>query len=350
MNAVRLIKTGSSHRCVSWNYAFAATSSSTITAQRDIHDNQLSQSCKRYLSTERRQKKALVIGSSGALGSAVCQHLSEDLQMKVLGADIVQRKSNKPNLDGFIKLDEKSELPELTHDLVIGVHNYLKAIEGVQGIYSEDGDDLSGLDCVVVASGGWEGDPPMEPVDKKSLLPQEQQDFLSDAVHSYTDTVMRMRKMNLDPVVAASFVAQHMCTDESPLMVVMGAMAAVSPAPGMMGYGLAKSATHFMVQTMGAMNGNRLENRALRKRGFGAKPPHLFPFVSVVGLLPTTIDTPSNRKAMPNGKFEQWTKPRDIALEIGKWVERPPERPASGSLVRVFSRPGEEGAELELVY
>uniref|UniRef100_A0A7S2Y4H5 Uncharacterized protein n=2 Tax=Entomoneis paludosa TaxID=265537 RepID=A0A7S2Y4H5_9STRA len=153
-----------------------------------------------------------------------------------------------------------------------------------------------------------------------------------------------MRDMNLDPVIAAGFVAQHMVSDHFPLLVIVGASAALSPTPGMMGYGLAKSATHHLIKTLGAMNGNSLESMAMQKRGQEAQPPHLFPHMSVVGILPNTLDTPSNRRAMPDSKFELWTNPADIAQEIGNWVESPMLRPHSGSLVKVLGKSSGTGA------
>ena len=38
--------------------------------------------------------------------------------------------------------------------------------------------------------------------------------------------------------------------------------------------------------------------------------------LSVIGILPTTIDTPSNRDAMPKGNFDEWTNPNDIAKKL----------------------------------
>jgi len=207
---------------------------------------------------------------------------------------------------------------------------------------------------IVVASGGWEGDPKQtEPNLKKNdlpLLPDEKAELLHADAQSYTESVVRMRRMNLDPVIAAGFVAQHLSSNENSLMVVMGASAALSPTPGMMGYGLAKVGTHHLVQTLGTMTaqGNPLERKIIRNRGKRVQQPR--PLMTVVSILPQTIDTPSNRKAMPDGKFYHWTKPQDIAEEIGKWAENPLLRPHSGSLVKVFRTPGEDKASFELVY
>ncbi|MEE9166421.1 MAG: SDR family oxidoreductase [Candidatus Neomarinimicrobiota bacterium] len=38
-------------------------------------------------------------------------------------------------------------------------------------------------------------------------------------------------------------------------------------------------------------------------------------------IVPTTIDTPGNRKAMPEADFSKWTRPEQIALEIVSLIE-----------------------------
>jgi hypothetical protein len=97
-------------------------------------------------------------------------------------------------------------------------------------------------------------------------------------------------------------------------------------------------ASHHVVQTMGATTGKSLETRVKRKEGrrfrqFAAQ----LDTMSVIAILPTTIDTPNNRLAMPNADTDCWTKPREIAEEIGRWVETPKLRPHSGALVKVTS-------------
>lgn len=62
--------------------------------------------------------------------------------------------------------------------------------------------------------------------------------------------------------------------------------------------------------------------------------------LSAIGILPTTIDTPSNRNAMEHADFDEWTKPEDIAKEIVTWMESPELRPHSGSLVKAVTIKG----------
>ena len=107
-------------------------------------------------------------------------------------------------------------------------------------------------------------------------------------------------------------------------------------------------ATHHVVQTMGATTGKSLETRVKRREGrrfrqFAAE----LDTMSVVGILPTTINTPSNRSANPKADTSDWTKPLDIALEIGRWVKTPQLRPHSGALVKVTS--SGEGSTFDIV-
>ena len=315
-----------------------------------------------------KNKTALVLGSSGALGSAVSRNLSQKLKMRVIGADIIQlptELSSDWNLDGFISLPENARLPELSSQLVKGVHDYLReekeenesSNKNNNSSSSSNSDDDNnnlefapawkqqqqqrsyGVDVIVVASGGWAGDPAMKPPSGSGdpLLTKEEGESMIQAAELYSQSIVRMRNMNLDPVIAAGFVAQNLSCNENGLMVILGATAALSPTPGMMGYGLAKAATHHLIQTLGVLtaNSNSLERKAVRKRAAGTLQPR--PYMTVVGILPTTIDTPQNRRAMPRGKFETWAKPNDIALGICKWIEYPALRPHSGSLVKVYA-------------
>ena len=104
----------------------------------------------------------------------------------------------------------------------------------------------------------------------------------------------------------------------------------------MLGYGLSKAAAHHVVRTMGATTGKSLESTRQQKAGrrFRQYAANL-DTMSIIGLLPAIIDTPSNRKFQPTADFIMWTKPIHIAKEIGTWIEMPHLRPHSGALVKV---------------
>lgn len=50
-------------------------------------------------------------------------------------------------------------------------------------------------------------------------------------------------------------------------------------------------------------------------------------------IVPSTIDTPENRKSMPNADYSKWEKPEAIAEIIGKYVEKPMDEVAITSIV-----------------
>lgn len=123
----------------------------------------------------------------------------------------------------------------------------------------------------------------------------------------------------------------------------MGASAALSPTPGMVGYGLSKTAAHQFVQTLGATTGKAVVPKKKRKEGRRARiHGEYLDSLTAMAILPTTIDTPANRKANPKGRFDKWTKPMEIAKEIGNYIEHPALRPHSGSLVKVVSKSGNQ--------
>jgi dihydropteridine reductase len=120
------------------------------------------------------------------------------------------------------------------------------------------------------------------------------------------------------------------------LFVVIGATAALSPTPGMLGYGLSKVGAHHFIQSLGETTGKSATTKSRRQKARRLRKNSAYlDTLSVVGILPTTIDTPSNREAMPDADFNQWTQPAHIAKEIGTWIRTPPLRPHSGSLVKV---------------
>jgi NAD(P)-dependent dehydrogenase (short-subunit alcohol dehydrogenase family) len=57
--------------------------------------------------------------------------------------------------------------------------------------------------------------------------------------------------------------------------------------------------------------------------------------ILVNAVLPSIIDTPANRAAMPNAPAERWPKPEEIARTI-LWLASPDNRLTSGALIPVY--------------
>ena len=86
--------------------------------------------------------------------------------------------------------------------------------------------------------------------------------------------------------------------DES-LLVLTGAKAAVDSGPGFaVSYGMCKAATHHLA-------------RSIQEE------------LNTICLVPTILDTPANREAMPDADKSKWTKLEDVAEKIRHWSENP---------------------------
>ncbi|NWQ98489.1 DHPR reductase, partial [Burhinus bistriatus] len=129
--------------------------------------------------------------------------------------------------------------------------------------------------------------------------------------------------------VWTSTISSHLATKylkEGGLLTLTGAQAALSGTPGMIGYGMAKGAVHQLCQSLaGASSGLPSGSAA-------------------VAILPVTLDTPANRKSMPDADFSSWTPLEFIAETFYDWVTRK-NRPNSGSLMQVITT----GGKTELV-
>jgi NAD(P)-dependent dehydrogenase (short-subunit alcohol dehydrogenase family) len=59
--------------------------------------------------------------------------------------------------------------------------------------------------------------------------------------------------------------------------------------------------------------------------------------ITVNSVLPSTIDTPQNRAAMPSADYSKWVPPRDIA-EVIAFLVSDAARSVTGALMPVFGR------------
>ena len=169
-----------------------------------------------------------------------------------------------------------------------------EAISGALTTYKEEheGASIVGVLCL---AGGWAGGS----IDSKEL-------FVS---------MDRMWSMNVQSAVLASHIAsKHLAP--SGALVLTGAQAGTGPTPGMVAYGISKAATIQLVSSLAAQGSGLPEN-------------------TWVGcIMPLTLDTPTNRAAMPDADHSSWTPLATVADLLVNWV-RGEDRPESGSLVNV---------------
>lgn len=122
-----------------------------------------------------------------------------------------------------------------------------------------------------------------------------------------------MLKQSVWPsIISTRLAGLHLSEDG--LVVMAGAKPALEATPGMMGYGLAKAATHQLVKSMSA-KGSGLPSTS-----------------TALAILPITLDTPMNRKMMPNANHSEWTPLSFVTGLFESWIKNQ-QRPKSGSLV-----------------
>lgn len=78
-------------------------------------------------------------------------------------------------------------------------------------------------------------------------------------------------------------------------MILTGAASALTPTPANIGYGLSKTAVHYLIASLS------LENSGLPNKA------------KVCGIVPIMLDTVPNRNAMPDADYSSWTPLAHVA-------------------------------------
>lgn len=100
-------------------------------------------------------------------------------------------------------------------------------------------------------------------------------------------------------------------------IVCVGARAALDPFPGAAGYAVSKAAVLALVRSLAA---------EYRDDGIRAN-----------AILPSVIDTPANREAMPGADHSAWVRPEAIAPVVS-FLCSPDSAPTSGAAIPVYGR------------
>jgi len=226
--------------------------------------------------------RVLIYGGRGALGSEVVQHFTSK-GYAVFSVDIHSNDNATYNivLDSSAALESQAE----------------KVKEELSQQLGED-KKLDGIFCV---AGGWAGG---------SAASKE---FLKNSNMMWQQSVQ-------SSLVAASLAPKLL--KSGGVVVFTGAQPALSPTPGMIGYGMAKAAVHHLTRSIGSEKGGLPEGAVS------------------LAILPVTLDTPMNRKWMPDADTSTWTPLTFVAELFEKWVNND-SRPNSGSLVQLLTAGGE---------
>ena len=128
----------------------------------------------------------------------------------------------------------------------------------------------------------------------------------------------RMHALNVATALNASRAAlPYLKASDEGRIINIGSAAALKPGAGMGAYGAAKAGVHALTQALAE------ELKSTR--------------VTVNAVLPSIIDTPANRKDMPDAEPATWVAPADLAAVI-LFLASPESRAMTGALVPVTGR------------
>jgi len=229
--------------------------------------------------------KVIVYGGRGGLGVVVVDHFKASGHW-VLSVDIGANEAADANV------------------LVSLSAGWVEQEQGVcQGVEAALGGGK--VDAVINVAGGWAGGNAANP------------DWVKNADLMWKQSVW-------SSAISATLSAKHL--KDGGLLVLPGAKPCVGGTPGMMGYGMAKAAVHQLVKSCGT-------------EGAG------LPAGSVtLGMLPITLDTPMNRKFMPDADKSSWTPLEDVCRILSDWTDGK-DRLDSGSLVAIITQAGKTRME-----
>ena len=185
--------------------------------------------------------KVIVYGGRGGLGVVVVNHFKASGHW-VLSVDIGPNEA----ADANVLVSLSAGWVDQEQGVCQGVE---AALEGGK------------VEAIINVAGGWAGGNAANP------------DWVKNADLMWKQSVW-------SSAISASLASKHL--KEGGLLVLPGAKPCVGGTPGMMGYGMAKAAVHQLVASLGT-EGSGLPAGAC-----------------AVGMLPITLDTPMNRKFMPD--------------------------------------------------
>ena len=126
-----------------------------------------------------------------------------------------------------------------------------------------------------------------------------------------------MMTANLETAVAAIQAAVPRLPAPGGRIVTVGARPGVTGVKGIAAYAASKAAVLRLTESL---------SEELKGKG-----------ITVNSVLPSTIDTPQNRQAMPSADHAKWVPPRDIA-EVIAFLLSDAARSVTGALIPVYGR------------
>jgi NAD(P)-dependent dehydrogenase (short-subunit alcohol dehydrogenase family) len=202
-----------------------------------------------------KDKVVFITGANGGLGSAVTRAFLQK------GAHVI---------GGSLRITA-ADFPEANFEAMAIDFNKLDEIKrGVAKIVERYGR----LDVVVHVLGGFAGGPSVGET-SDDLWEQMQNINLTSAFHVFRESIPHLRK------------------SKGGRLIAIGSLTAAQPHANLGAYVTFKAALAMLVQTVALENADA---------GLTANV-----------ILPGTMDTPANRKSMPDADFSKWAKTEDVA-------------------------------------
>jgi NAD(P)-dependent dehydrogenase (short-subunit alcohol dehydrogenase family) len=228
-----------------------------------------------------KDKVVLVTGANGGLGASVTKALL-DAGATVMG------------------LARKIEQSEFSSSNFIALRGEISTASGAQAAIDAVVDRFGKLDILAHTVGGFAGGQSIADTDDATF--QRMLDInLNSTFYLLRAAIPVMRKIGDGRVVA------------------IGSRAAVEPGAGVGAYSASKAAMVSLIRTIA------LENK---DAGLTANV-----------ILPGTMDTPANRKFMPNSDFSKWVRPAAVASLIA-WLVSDAGKDVNGAVIPVYGSEG----------
>jgi NAD(P)-dependent dehydrogenase (short-subunit alcohol dehydrogenase family) len=224
-----------------------------------------------------RDSIIVVTGVGGALGSQVAEVLAQS-GLGVVGID---RAASVPHSQAMALAIGGIDLVDET---------------STQGAFAQVKQTLGEIDGLVNIAGGFR----WEKVEMGS-----------------SDTWDLMYRMNVRTALSACRAALPLFRSSGGSIINIGATAGLKAALGMAAYAASKAGVARLTESLA----EELKDRRIR----------------VNAILPSIIDTPANRKEMPDAAFDRWVSPASMA-EVIKFLLSPASRDITGALIPVTGR------------
>ncbi|MEF3273649.1 MAG: SDR family NAD(P)-dependent oxidoreductase [Chloroflexus sp.] len=227
-------------------------------------------------------KVAIVTGGTGGLGVAVVE------RFLAAGATVVT-----PYL-----VESAFQTLRASYPAVIGVPLDLTDEAATKAAYDQIAAIHGGIDILVNSAGGFAG---------------------GDPVHQTSWSLWQAQlDINLKTaVISCAAAIPHMIARGGGAIVNVSSRTATQAGANLAAYAAAKRAVLQLTEAL-----------AVELR------PH---DITVNAVLPSVIDTPANRAAMPNASFDRWVKPAEIAAVI-HFLVGPTARIISGAAIPVYGK------------